>query len=351
MRILKLNVFSYRAVVVVALLIGPALAQAQSERTNEPLKQGGPRRRPVCAAAKPAVATTAEQRQRARDLVERAQQAAIRGDTPAALVALLDAAVLDPANADLAYQLGRAYETAKDSRNAVVEYCRFLSLAPAATEAKEVVERVRTLAPQTEDVIDLGLAIFRSGVTAYERGQFVSADSAFTQAIASDADWADAYYNRARARQAVGDLEGARADLAQYLRLAPEASDRVRVSRQITTLGPPVLSPLAAFVIGIVVPGGGEFYAHRPIRGALSLVTVGAAYGVAAGTKTTTSGASVRTTRPYLIPGVTAGVVITVAAAADAAWFAYASQDDAPRVGLSFVPTREALVASLHLRW
>src|SRR6185295_18187173 len=116
------------------------------------------------------------------------------------------------------------------------------------------------------------------------RGDPEAADSAFTQVIASDADWADAYYNRAWVRVALGSSQRARDDFTEYLRLAPEASDRVRVSRQIAALGPPVLSPLAAFGIGVVIPGGGEFYTRRPVRGVLSLATVGVAYAVAAQT-------------------------------------------------------------------
>lgn len=335
------------AAVLASLILHPASSYAQSGLAGDPLKPGAPRDRPVCPVARVVAAPAPEQRQRARDLMQQGQQAAILGDSPAALRALRDASVLDPTDADLAYQLGRAYESAKDASNAVAQYCRFLSLAPTSPDAGEVVEKVRTLASaRPEHVIDLTLAGFRSGVAAYQRGQFAAADSAFTRAIEADSGWADAYYNRARVRVARGDREAARADFAQYLALVPEAADRRQVAREMGDLGPEVLSPLLALAYGVVIPGGGQFYAHRPIRGVLTFAVVAAASVVAAKTRTVgSSSTGVRTERPYLIAGILTATGVGVVSAANAALYVLSTQDAPVRVGLSFVPGSNTFVA------
>ena len=329
------------AVVMACVILRPVVAHAQSEVAGDPLKPGAARTRPVCAVARSVFVPNPEQRQRARNLLQQGQQAAMLGDSPAELRALRDASDLDPSDPDLAYQLARAYEAAKDSRNAVAEYCRFLSLAPTARDAGDVVEKIRTLAPPRPDqIIDLTLAIFRSGVTAYHRGQFAAADSAFTQSIDTDGEWADAYYNRARVRTARGDRTGARSDFAVYLALDPEAGDRRQVERQMAALGPQVLSPLQALAFGVVIPGGGQFYADRPIRGVLTIAGVAAATGVAV---------LKRNERPYLIGGIVTASGIAAVSALNAALHVQSSQDGAGRVGLSFVPGANLLVARVNL--
>ena len=206
------------AAAMACVILRPEMAHAQSGVAGDPLKPGAARARPICAVSRIVAAPNPEQRQRAHNLLQQGQQAAMLGDSPAELRALRDASDLDPSDPDLAYQLARAYEAARDSRNAVVEYCRFLSLAPTSRDAGDVVEKIRTLSPPRPDqIIDLTLAVFRSGVAAYHRGQFAAADSAFTRSIEADAEWADAFYNRARVRTARGDRQGARADFEQYL--------------------------------------------------------------------------------------------------------------------------------------
>jgi tetratricopeptide (TPR) repeat protein len=328
-------------------MLRPASSYAQGGLADEPLKPGGLRDRPVCPVARVVAAPATEQRQRARDLKQQGQQAAILGDGPAALRALRDASALDPTDADLAYQLGRAYETGKDAQNAIAEYCRFLSLAPTAPDAAEVFDKVRALAPsRPEQVIDVSLAVFRSGVAAYQRGQLAAADSAFTRTIQADSGWADAYYNRGRVRLARGDRNAARTDLVRYLSLVPEAPDRRQVVREVNDLGPKTFSPVLAFAYGVVIPGGGQFYAHRPIRGALTLAIVGAASVAAAQTQTVgKTPTGVRTERPYLYAGLATAIGVGVLSAVDAAVYAWSTQDAAVRVGVSFVPGSNTLVA------
>jgi tetratricopeptide (TPR) repeat protein len=340
-----------RKLILTLLVLSPASSFAQSGLADEPLKPGVLRDRPVCPAVAPGVAPSADQRQRARDLVRQGQQAAVLGDSPAALRALRDAAALDPTDADLAYQLGRAYETAKDATNAVAEYCRFISLAPTSSDAGEAFEKVRTLTPaRPEQVIDVPLVVFRSGVAAYQRGQFAAADSAFTRAIQGDSGWADAYYNRGRVHLARGERDAARADLARYLSLAPEATDRRQVAREVSDLGPETFSPVLAFAFGAVIPGGGEFYTHRPIRGAVTVVIVGVASAIAAQTQTVgRASTGVRTERPHLYAGIATAIGVGVLSAIDATWYAYSTQEAPVRLGLSIVPGANAVVARIAI--
>jgi tetratricopeptide (TPR) repeat protein len=357
------------AVFICCAAFAPAIARAQSTNQRPPLKSAGvdATPRPVCSDVKPGGSPTDEQRQRARDLVQRGQQAAILGDGAAALRDLREASTLDPTDADLAYQLARMYESAQDAANATKEYCRFLALAPTAPEAGEAVEKVRVLASATGGAaISPGTAIFRIGVLAYERGELAFADTAFTNAITADSTWADAYYNRGRVRLERGDRDRARADFMQYVRLRPQASDRAVVDAQIDALGRPAFSSLRAFSLGVVVPGAGHFYTRRPMRGVLTMLAVSGAVGVALLEKSTTisvqgtatdpfgnpypiTTTSVKTERPYFIAGVAAAGGIAAVSALNAALFAR-SASRVSRVALSVVPLRTGLALRVSAR-
>jgi tetratricopeptide (TPR) repeat protein len=310
---------------------------------------------------------TDQQRRQARDLAQRGEQAALLGDSPAALRALRDASQLDPTDPDLAYRLARAYETAKDAANAAQEYCRFLALSPTVQEADEILEKVRILAPPRVDTaVVSALAGFRSGLGAFEHGRSIEADAAFTRAIAFDSTWADAYYNRAYLRQMRGDRASARADYAAYLRFNPGASDRDAVVGRITALSAPTLSAFGAFALGAVIPGAGEFYARNPIRGVLTLAAVGGAVAYGLQQKTTTipvqvtatdpfgnpytyTTARLTTDRPNLVLGAIAAGGIAAVSALDAAISAHFSNAEARRVAVLFVPGPSMAVAKVSL--
>src|SRR4051812_1904650 len=97
-------------VVTVALPVG---ARAQSASTDG-LKRVAPPTptRPACAPVETPTAPTDAQRKQARDLARNGRQAAMLGDSAAAFAQMREASKLDPTDADLAYQLARAYETA-----------------------------------------------------------------------------------------------------------------------------------------------------------------------------------------------------------------------------------------------
>jgi hypothetical protein len=122
-----------------------------------------------------------------------------------------------------------------------------------------------------------------------------------------------------------------------------------------------------ALTLGLVLPGGGQFYTGRPGRGVLSIVGVGAAIGLGLREKSTTTPVErtsidpfgnsytfmttrVTTKRPYLVAGVAAAGAIAVVGAVDAFRYARKSSDDARGVTLSFAPTTNGLVAQVQVR-
>ena len=360
-----------RSLLFLAMLaVCPLGAQVQSGAQRESLKQStltAPPA-PACASIARPGAPTAEQRRSARQLAQRGQEASILGDSVGALVQLRQAVTLDPTDPDLAYQLARAYETAGAGPDAAKEYCRFLALAPNAPEATEARERARILAPPRPDpTIMAATSAFTLGLNAYNKGQLVQAEVHFSTAIQNHSSWADAYYDRAVVRTATGDRDGAVDDFTRYLGLRPDAPDRVQIRSRIDALRRPALSPGQALSLGLVIPGGGQFYARRPIRGVLSLVGFGA--GLAAALQQKTSVVTVDTTfsgpfgttypgtvkhvrkeRPYLVPGAAVAGGILLVSAFDA--FAYSRSVSAGprRVSVSIAPDAGALVARVSVR-
>ena len=354
-----------------AVMLAAALgAQTQSGAPRESLKESTltPAPAAVCAGVSRPASPTAEQRRAARELAQRGQEAAILGDGVTALADLRQATTLDPSDPDLAYRLARAYESSGDGADAAKEYCRFVALAPTAPEANEARERARTLAPQRPDPSFVAATdAFRLGLAAYERGQFVQAETHFTTAITNHSTWAEAYFNRAVVRAATGDRYGAVDDFNHYLQLRPEAPDRLQVAARMQALRRPALSPGQALSLGLVIPGGGQFYTRRPVRGVLSLL--GVAGGIAAAMYQKTDVVTVDTTytdpfglpyhgpvshskrqRPYVVPGAAAAAGILVLSAFDA--FRYTRELNAGprRVSMSLAPTPRALVARISIR-
>ena len=141
-----------RALLVGVLAVGTLLppvgsAQAPQRARGAAPTVPAPTTNALCPAQRMPNAPTADQRRAARDLAERAQQAAILGDRAAAREQLRQAVALDARDPDLAYQLARANDAVGAAAEAASEYCRFLSLSPDAPEAGEARERVAVLAP------------------------------------------------------------------------------------------------------------------------------------------------------------------------------------------------------------
>jgi len=307
-------------------------------------------------------------RRRARDLAARGQQAAILGDSTTALNSLRQAATLDPTNADFAYQLGRVYEQSKAGPNAAAEYCRFLVLAPTALEAVEVRERILTILPPRADPTSAAAQReFQSGIGAYNAGRFNEAELHFSGALKGDSTWADAYYDRALTRLALAQRVNAMNDFESYLRFKPEATDRLQVVARIDMLRRAQLSQSQALVFGLFVPGGGQMYTRRPVRGALLLGVAAAALGVGAQghKKTTTSQEAATdpfgnrytfttthttTERPYLAPAIAAAGGIALISAIEAFHYAGRVNMGSERLSFYLAPAGDRLLARVEFR-
>jgi tetratricopeptide (TPR) repeat protein len=353
------------------LLATPLCTLMAQGQARPPLKRGLPTvaARPACAPSAAARAVSAQQRRQARELGQRAQQSAILGDRTAARDQLRQASTLDPANPELAYQLARAQEAVGANDDAVAAYCRFLTLAPNASESAEARERVATLGRTTQPAVpERVVTPFRAGITAYEAGRYAQAASAFGEAIALQPDWADAYYDRALANTLRGQRELAIADLQRYLRLRPEAEDRAAVIARISSLRGGPLSPGAALGLGLVIPGAGQMYTGRRVFGVLTLAAAGGALAYALKSGPVTKEFVVNPTdpfgnplppyvdtrtetgRPNLTTGLAAVGAIAGATAIEA--FVHARRVNAAeqRFGASVVPFGDGLALRVTLR-
>ena len=330
----------------------PVVASAQSaprqasrsEPHREPLKKGTPPATSTtpCSAASNTASPTDAQRRQARDLAQRALEAALLGDSATARDELRRAAALDRTDAELAYRLGRAHESVRASADAVAEYCRFLALAPTAPEAAEVRARVSVLAsPAADPRMTATTSTFQAGIAAYERGRIADAEAAFTTVIRREPNWPEPYYNRALTLLARRSNEEAIRDFEQFLRLKPETDDRAAIVARIAALRRATFEPTTALAVGLAVPGAGHYYTRRPVRGVLTSAGVVAAIVVALIPRTTTSTieqtgtdpfgneytyTTTRRTRerPYVVPASMAAIGIAVGGAIDA--FKYAQR-------------------------
>jgi tetratricopeptide (TPR) repeat protein len=112
----------------------------------------------------------------------------------------------------------------------------------------------------------------RAGIDFFAARNTAAADRALTSAASTAPSWPDIYYERALVYQAEGNTSQAIADFQHYLQLRPNAADREAVQTRIGALD---RSPTKALVSGIL-PGGGQFYTHQPILGAVVLGGVAA---------------------------------------------------------------------------
>jgi len=340
--------------------ITPHTSNAQSLRAKRTLTVGVA---PGCAnvAARPANARRdiAE----ARRLSAAGQEAALTGDQKAARDAFAKAADLNPVDDRIAYDLGRAHEELDDSTSAIREYCRYLTLSPAGPEAGDVRARLQQLVPKAaaQTAQDL-LAKFRLGLFLYDSARYDAAERAFDEVVQKAPLASEGYFNRGLMRAAVGSRAEALKDFEAYLAAVPAAEDRAEVTRTITVLRRPVYGPGSAFIRGIV-PGFGQFYTGRPVRGVFVLAGVATAAGLAVLQTTTTKQIAYVdpngipapyiqefTERKYLVPGVATAAGLTVVAALEAVIFARKSTRGAAVLPTGRVSSISGVIQNFGLR-
>ena len=275
----------------------------------------------------------------ARRLAAVGQEAALIGDQAAARDAFARAGVLNPGDERVAYDLGRAHEELSDSAKAVAEFCRYLTLSPAGREATDVRDRLLRLVPRpaVQRAQDVQVA-FRLGLALFDDGNYNASARAFDDVVRKAPSSAEGYFNRGLARAASGNRVDAVKDLEQFRAAAQTVDDRVAVGRAIEALRRPVYSRGAAFAIGLM-PGFGQFYTGRPVRGVVVLLAVASSAGFAITQRTTNktvsyvdpNGAPAPYTvttkdRPYLAPGLGAAAGLSLIAMLESVVFANHSQ-------------------------
>ena len=300
-----------------------------------------------------------------RRLMALGHEAAIVGDHRQARDVFVDAARLSPGDERIAYQLGRAYEELGEKPNAIREYCRFLGLAPQASDAPDVRTRILALvAPPAGSTAasDPAGAAFRSGLANLDRRQWREAADAFSRVIQSLPRASEAFYNRGVALAALQERDAAVRDFEQYLVLRPGADDQALVRAQIDALRRPTWSTSTALVTGLVLPGLGQAYTSRPWIGLGVAALAGTSLYFALSSKdeqevrefpfppgfpepTYTDTITV-TKHPYYAAGLAAFATLTIGAAFEAARYARRSRG-AP-VGASQRP-RSARVGRLEV--
>jgi hypothetical protein len=208
--------------------------------------------------------------------------------------------------------------------------------------------------------------LFDAGVNAYERKQLAEAEAKFGASITAEPTWADSYYDRAIVRVAQGDPRRAQTDFEEYLRLKPQAPDRAQIVARIEALRQRPPSPGQALGLGLILPGGGQFYTRRPIRGALMLAGASAAIGFAiqqqSSTKTVEEtgtdpfGTPYKfttthriTDRPNLVPGIAIASAVIAGSALEAFVFAK-HRAGVQRVSMSLSPSAGGVVARVSLQ-
>jgi tetratricopeptide (TPR) repeat protein len=334
------------SLVPVLLLAGVGLVARSSSAQLAPKRTLAATSTLPCPVAPPNSVASRNDSPDVRRLMSLGHEAAIVGDHRQARDVFVDAARLSPGDERIAYQLGRAYEELGEKPNAIREYCRFLSLAPNASDAADVRSRITSLTASATGGPtpgDQAANTFRLAVTHLDQRRWREASEAFGRVIQTLPRAPEAYYDRAIALSALQERDAAAKDLEQYLTLRPAAEDQAQVRAQIDALRRPTWSTSTALVTGLVLPGLGQAYTSRPWMGLGVAAVAGGSLFLALQAKdeqqirdytVTIPGfpdivnidTVTVTKHPYYAAGLAAFTTLTIGAAFEAARYARRSQ-------------------------
>jgi tetratricopeptide (TPR) repeat protein len=248
-----------------------------------PLKADAPGVGPyACPSVPVAEPPDAEEAEQARQLASTAAQSLILGDLERARALLDRATELDPSSAELAYRHARVLEDMGERDAAASEFCRVLAVNPQAEGVDDARTRLETLAGSNDASYPPdAIAEFEKAVQWAQAGFLQSAMTSFGSVVAQAPTWPEAVYDRAIVAARLGRNADAVRDLRRYLELRPGAPDAIAVSQRIGELQSTTLvsapSPGAALVLGVLVPGMGQFYSGRALGGLTVFSLVGGA--------------------------------------------------------------------------
>jgi hypothetical protein len=217
-------------------------------------------------------------------------------------------------------------------------------------------------------------------------GDRASARTQLRDAAALDPVDPDLAYQLARAHEGAGSSSEAVAEYCRFLSLAPDAPEAPEARERVAVLGAeaqqrealaaraargavpplPTLSPRRALALGLLLPGGGQFYAGRPVRGMLAFggAALALGYGMSArldltpvevtavdpfGNPYTYTAMQETTTRPHLAQGFLLAGAVAVASAIDAYGFSRRARDQGG-VAVDLMPSGSTLALRVSIR-
>ena len=220
---------------------------------------------------------------------------------------------------------------------AITYFCRALGL-PEGDSLPDARARLDALvAADQPDLPPRAVEAFERGVSLVRQNRFDAAAHAFSDAAQVAGGWPLATYNVGVVLGRLGDYQGATTHLRSYLRSTPEAEDAMEVARAVgrweagTTR--PAPSARSTLVLGLLMPGMGQFYSGRPRAGMSVLgvaggalvagllvrrVTVQCLDEVAGGGCPPDQVVRSSTQRPYLLPSIGVAAAVTVLGAIEA---------------------------------
>jgi hypothetical protein len=245
---------------------------------------------------------------------------------------------------------------------------------------------VRVTSAPTESQRRAARDLAQRGQQAAILGDRVSARSQLREAAALDPSDPDLAYQLARAHEGAGASADAAAEYCRFLSLAPNAPEAAEVRERVAVLtaetqqqatlagriarsAPPSLPPLSprrALTFGLVIPGGGQFYAGRPVRGMISFgaAAVAVGYGMSEqwgvieveetaidpfGNPYTYTALQETTSRPHLARGIILAGAVAIVSAVDAYNFSKRANDQSG-LALDVVPLGSALALRFTVR-